>query len=103
MANLSQANSQLKSAANTLRILLVDDQKFVQHKLQQMLSTDANLRIVGTASDGERAIAQVESLKPDVVLIDIEMPKMNGIEATKIILLSFAGFKPILDLSPQAH
>lgn len=95
MANLSQANSQLK-LANTLRILLVDDQKFVRHKLQQMLSTDANLQIVGTASDGEMAIAEVESLKPDVILIDIEMPKMNGIEATKIISQRFPDCKIII-------
>ncbi len=85
MVNSPQANSPSKLAANTLRILLVDDQKFVQYKLQEMLSIDANLEIVGTAGDGEKAIALVESLKPDVILIDIEMPKMNGIEATKII------------------
>ena len=102
MANLSQANSQLKPAANTLRILLVDDQKFVRHKLQQMLSIDANLQIVGTASDGEMAIAQVESLKPDVILIDIEMPKMNGIEATKIISQRFPDCK-ILIFSSYEH
>ena len=85
MVNSPQANSPSKPAANTLKILVVDDQKFVQYKLQEMLSTDANLEIVGTAGDGEMAIALVESLKPDVILIDIEMPKMNGIEATKII------------------
>ena len=102
MANLSRANSQLKPAANTLRILLVDDQKFVRHKLQQMLSIDANLQIVGTASDGEMAIAQVESLKPDVILIDIEMPKMNGIEATKIISQRFPDCK-ILIFSSYEH
>ena len=102
MANLSQANSQLKPTANTLRILLVDDQKFVRHKLQQMLSTDTNLQIVGTASDGEMAIAQVESLKPDVILIDIEMPKMNGIEATKIISQRFPDCK-ILIFSSYEH
>ena len=85
MVNSPQANSPSKLAANTLRILLVDDQKFVQYKLQEMLSIDANLQVVGTAGDGEKAIALVESLKPDVILIDIEMPKMNGIEATKII------------------
>ena len=85
MVNSPQANSPSKLAANTLRILLVDDQKFVQYKLQEMLSIDANLQVVGTAGDGEKAIALVESLTPDVILIDIEMPKMNGIEATKII------------------
>ena len=96
MVNIPKANSPSKPAASTLRILLVDDQKFVQLKLQQMLSIDANLEIVGTGSDGEMAIAQVESLKPDVILIDIEMPKMNGIEATKIISQRFPDCKILI-------
>ena len=96
MVNISQANSQLKSPTNTLRILLVDDQKFVRYKLQEMLSSDENLQVVGTASDGEMAIALAESLKPDVISIDIEMPKMNGIEATKIISQRFPDCKILI-------
>ena len=96
MVNLSLVNSRSKPATDTLRILVVDDQKFVQYKLQQMLSTEANFQIVGTASDGEMAIAQVEALKPDVILIDIEMPKMNGIEATKIISEHFPDCKILI-------
>ena len=102
MANSLQANSPSKLAANTVRILLVDDQKFVQYKLKEMLSIDANLKIVGTAGDGEAAIAQAELLKPDVILIDIEMPKMNGIEATKIISQRFPECK-ILIFSSYEH
>ena len=101
MVNSYHAHSQ-STATDTLRIVLVDDQKFVQHKLQQMLSTEASLQIVGIASDGEMAIAQVESFNPDVVLIDIEMPKMNGIEATKIISQRFPDCK-ILILSSHEH
>ena len=85
-----------KIVKRTLKVLLVDDQKFVQQKLQQMLSPKDNLQIVGTASDGEAAIALVESLQPDVVLIDIEMPKMNGIEATQIICQHFPDCKIII-------
>lgn len=84
------------SVSCVLRILLVDDQKFVQHKLQQMLSSEANLEIVGTVSDGQAAIAEIESLKPDVVLIDIEMPNMDGIEATKIISERFPDCKVLV-------
>jgi HlyD family type I secretion membrane fusion protein len=99
----NQANSQsIKSPANILRVILVDDQKFVQHKLQQMLSSEIDLKIVGIANDGETAIALVETLEPDVVLIDIEMPKMNGIEATKIIAERFPNCK-ILILSSYEH
>lgn len=86
------------STSRTLKILLADDQKFVQKKLEQMLSPKANLQVVGVADDGESAIASVETLNPDVILIDIEMPKMNGIEAAKIISQRFANCK-ILVLS----
>lgn len=99
----NQANSQsIKPPTNILRVILVDDQKFVQHKLQQMLSSEVDLKIVGVANDGETAIALVETLEPDVVLIDIEMPKMNGIEATKIIAERFPNCK-ILILSSYEH
>jgi HlyD family type I secretion membrane fusion protein len=99
----NQANSQSRQpTSNILKVILVDDQKFVQHKLQQMLSAEVDLKIVGVANDGETAIALVETLEPDVVLIDIEMPKMNGIEATKIIAERFPDCK-ILILSSYEH
>jgi HlyD family secretion protein len=78
-----------KSVARTLKVLLVDDQKSIQQKLQQVLSSETDLQIVGTASNGEAAIAKIESLQPDVVLFDIEMPTMNGIEATEIVSQRF--------------
>ncbi len=77
------------SVARTLKILLVDDQKSIQMKLQEMLSSEVEFQIVGTAEDGETAIAQIESLQPDVVLLDIEMPKMNGIQTTEIVSKRF--------------
>lgn len=99
----TQAKPKVNVSANcALRILLVDDQKFAQHKLQQMLSSEGDLQIVGIASNGEEAISNVESLKPDLVLIDIEMPKMNGIEATEIISRRFPDCK-ILVLSSHEH
>ena len=65
----NQANSQFRQpTSNILKVILVDDQKFVQHKLQQMLSAEVDLKIVGVANDGETAIALVETLEPDVVL-----------------------------------
>jgi HlyD family secretion protein len=96
-SNQAKPKSQV-SIPHSLKILLADDQKFIQQKLQQILSSEANLQVVGVASDGEQAIALVDSLKPDVVLIDIEMPKMNGIEAASIINRRFPKCK-ILVLS----
>ena len=79
-----------------IKILLVDDQKIIQYKLQQVLSSQSNIQVVGTASDGEKAIALVEFLKPDVISIDIEMPKMNGIKATSIIKQRFPDCKVLV-------
>jgi HlyD family secretion protein len=81
--------NQNNSVARTLKILLVDDQKSIQMKLQEMLSSEVEFQIVGTADNGEIAIAQIESLQPDVLLLDIEMPKMNGIQTAEIVSQRF--------------
>ncbi|MGL5836003.1 MAG: response regulator, partial [Waterburya sp.] len=81
--------NQNNSVACTLKILLVDDQKSIRLKLQEVLSSETSLQIVGTANNGEKAIALIESLRPDVLLLDIEMPTMNGIQATEIVSQRF--------------
>jgi DNA-binding NarL/FixJ family response regulator/uncharacterized protein involved in exopolysaccharide biosynthesis len=79
-----------------IRILLVDDQKTVREYLRAWLEPVANFEIVGTASDGHSAIEQVELLKPNIVLIDMEMPGLNGFEATSIICQKSMGVKVII-------
>ena len=69
----------------TIEILLVDDQRLMIESIKAILEHEPEIKIVGTAQDGQSAIAQVIKLRPDLVLIDIEMPKMNGIVATKYI------------------
>lgn len=81
-----------------IRLLLVDDQKLVRQGLKAILSLESDLEIVGTAENGEEAIAQVETLQPDIVLMDVRMPVMNGSTATRIISERFPGTK-ILVLS----
>ena len=81
-----------------VNILIVDDQKVVRARLQEILSDQKDLQVVGTADDGDKAIAAVESLNPDLILMDIEMPKMNGIEVTQILRQKFPELK-ILVLS----
>jgi HlyD family type I secretion membrane fusion protein len=98
---LSASNSKVQpnsnhSARAPIRILIVDDQKTARQAVKLMLEAEADLRVVGTASDGESCIEQVESLHPDIVLIDIEMPQMNGIEATTIISNHFPDTKAIV-------
>lgn len=73
-----------------IRVLIVDDQNSIRERLKLLLEPETDLEVVGIAEDGAIAIKQVESLQPDVVLIDLEMPGMNGVKATKIISKRFS-------------
>jgi len=68
-----------------IRILLVDDHFIVRTGLVSLLSTEPSLQVVGEAADGEEAIKQFESLRPDLVLMDLRLPGQSGHEATKRI------------------
>jgi NarL family two-component system response regulator LiaR len=68
-----------------ITILLAEDHVVVRESIRQSLEREANLRVVGEASDGEDAVRMAKKLKPDVIIMDISMPKLNGIEATKQI------------------
>jgi len=68
-----------------MRVVVVDDQTAVREGLETLLGTLAGIEVVGTAGDGEAAIALVERLEPDVVLMDLRMPGIGGIEATRRI------------------
>jgi len=65
-----------------IRILIVDDHAILREGVRALLQTNEDLEVVGEASDGQEAIAQVERLDPDVVLMDIAMPGLGGIEAS---------------------
>ena len=69
----------------SIRILVADDHSVVRKGLRTFLSLQPELEIIGEASDGEEAVAMALQLKPDVVLMDIKMPKMDGITATAAI------------------
>jgi RNA polymerase sigma factor (sigma-70 family) len=69
----------------SIRVLLVDDQQIVRQGLSTILMYATGIEVVGQASDGHEAIALVEDLRPDVVLIDLKMPRLGGIPATRQI------------------
>jgi len=68
-----------------IRILLADDHALVRSGLIRLLEPNKDILVIGEAEDGEEAIRKTKELKPDVVVIDLSMPKINGIEAAKII------------------
>lgn len=69
-----------------VKVLIVDDSAFMRNALSTMLSSDREISIVGTARDGIEAVEKVASLRPDVVTMDVEMPRMDGIAALKHIM-----------------
>lgn len=69
-----------------IRVLIVDDQKAIRESIKVFLTEVTDLEVVGTAINGYNAIAQVRELQPDIILMDIEMPGLDGLEATKAII-----------------
>ena len=69
-----------------IRVLVVDDSAFVRRALTKILEHDPRIEVIGTAWDGREAIEKIPRMKPDVVTMDINMPKMNGIEALDVIM-----------------
>jgi DNA-binding NarL/FixJ family response regulator len=69
-------------------LLLADDQALVRTGFRLILNAEPDLQVAGEAGDGEEAVAETERLRPDVVLMDIRMPKLDGIAATRAILAS---------------
>lgn len=96
-----------KDMSDKIRVLLVDDHAMLRKGMVLLLGEEDDVEVIGEASDGEQAIEQARALKPDVVVMDISMPKLNGVEATrkivaespasKIIALSIHSAKQVVD------
>jgi hemolysin D len=95
-SNVASPTATSGSVQPKIRILIVDDQKMIREGLKALIKTESDLEIVGVAENGEHAINQVESLSPEVVLMDMEMPGMNGMDATKIICQKFPEVKVLV-------
>lgn len=79
------APSSAPSAA-AIRVLVVDDHVFLRDGIRAIIQSQTDLAVVGEAEDGEQAVAQFQALRPDVVLMDLQMPRMGGVEAIEAIM-----------------
>lgn len=79
-----------------IRVLIADDQELIRQSLSFVLDAQADIEMVGTASDGREAIELVRKEKPDVVLMDIRMPEVDGVECTRLIKSAYPQIKVII-------
>jgi DNA-binding NarL/FixJ family response regulator len=79
-----------------MKLIICDDQAVIRDGLEMLLSLEKDIQVVGTAQDGEHAVELVTRVAPDLVLMDLKMPGMNGIEATRRILANFPDTKVIV-------
>lgn len=80
----------------TIRLLLVDDQPLLLQGFAMILSTEPDLQVVGQVGDGQQAVDAIEPLRPDVVLMDVQMPVLDGIEATRRIVAEHPEVKVVI-------
>src|SRR5256885_10693641 len=73
-------------AGKKIRVLIVDDSAFMRKVLHGIISADPQMEVVGESRDGKEAVTQAQALKPDVVTMDINMPHVDGLQATEIIM-----------------
>jgi DNA-binding NarL/FixJ family response regulator len=85
--------------AKSVQILLVEDHLVVRQGLRLLIETQPSMRVIGEASSGEEALELLNSLSPDVVIFDVSLPGMNGIELAKAIQQSFPGQQRLLALT----
>ena len=81
---------------NKIKVLVVDDQTALAEEIAEILRTDTELEVVGTAADGFDALAKIPDTRPDVVLLDIRMPNMNGVVATQHIKTEYPETKVLI-------
>ncbi|SDD78144.1 response regulator [Sporomusa acidovorans] len=79
-----------------IRLVIADDHALLRQGIKNVLSLESDLDVVGEAADGDEAIHAVENLKPDILLLDVNMPRMNGLEVTRRLKDAHAAVKVII-------
>jgi DNA-binding NarL/FixJ family response regulator len=85
-----------KRSPKLLRVLIADDHRLFAEALEAILATDERIEVVGQASDGEQAVELARRLGPDVVLMDVSMPVLDGFEATREIRAADEGIRVLM-------
>jgi hemolysin D len=85
-----------RQAEPIIKIFLVDDLRVIREKLKSILRSDRDLQVIGTAIDGYSAIEQLEHLHPDIILLDLDMPRLDGMETARIINKKYPAIKIII-------
>jgi two-component system chemotaxis response regulator CheB len=91
----------MAAAEKRTRVLIVDDSAFMRKVLEEIIRTDPKLEVVGQAKDGREAVTMAQTLQPDVLTMDINMPRMDGLEATQQIMTQNP--RPILIVSSESR
>ena len=87
----------------TIRVLLADDHAIVREGVRHIIEREADLEVVGEASNGHEAVALTEQLEPDVVLMDLTMPELGGLEATAILQDRFPDVRVLVLTMHESH
>jgi hemolysin D len=96
MVNNSSRNNVKSDPTPTIKILLVDDGRVIREKLKSILRSQPDIRVIGTAADGYSAIEELEYLQPDIILLDLDMPNLDGVGTAKIIDRKYPHLKVII-------
>src|SRR6202046_2473301 len=91
----------IKTPEKKIRVLVVDDSAFMCKVLQEIITPDPQLEVAGQARDGRDAVALAESLRPDVITMDINMPHVDGLQATEMIMSQHP--RPIVIVSSESR
>ena len=91
----------MKTAEKKIRVLVVDDSAFMCKVLQEIINSDPQLEVVGQGRDGRDGVALAESLRPDVITMDINMPHVDGLQATELIMTQHP--RPIVIVSSESR